>query len=1005
MKRTMIFVMLIGVTAIWLVGCDMLLRGKPVVIVYPQKASIREILAAREVRRYVYQRTGTVLVMMEHGPELLDDKEVGDVIIVAQKDRPIVRELAEEHGLNTLLDLIDPEDFLLRTLEQKKRRLLLITGGDDVGTLYGAYRFAETLGVRFYLHGDVIPEMPVEFKFPDLNEDAHPHFATRGIQPFHDFPEGPDWWSLEDYRAVLSQLPKLRMNFFGLHCYPEGGVGPEPSVWIGLADEFNADGTVRTSYPSRWFTTHEAEKFDYSWGYAAQNTGDYVFGSAMLFDRDVYGPDVMRGYGPLPETPEGSNEVFNRAGDLLGDVFSYADMLGIKTCIGTETPLTIPKHVQDRLKKRGKNPSDQAVVQELYEGMFSRIMKTGSPDYYWFWTPEGWIWGGNTAADVAAAKDDLLAAVNAAEQAGVPFTLATCGWVLGPQSDRALFDTILPETMPMSCINRFLGMAPVDVAFNSISNRSKWAIPWLEDDPALTLPQLWAGRMRADAVDALKYGCTGLIGIHWRTRILGPNVSALARAAWNQRAFVHKPPPEGPIGENVREFTSRFHPADQEIEGTDDDPLYRTVRSELSGYRLNVPNGTYVVTLKFCETYHDNAGYRVFDINIQDEPAATGMDIFTEAGKNTAYDRVFEDVTVSNGVLDIKFIRRADYPVLSALTVEKEGFSLKINCGGPEYQDYRADWKTAQPRDLATADFYDDWAATQFGIEAADRISQLFQRIDGRLPRPAAWVNGPGGFAPDTRAWDEVSGEYAFVGELESIRPLVRGAGNLERFDYWLNSFRYLMMTSHLRCAWGRFNEAMEKVNAEQNSSSRAQLARETALPRYRALVELTGEAVTHLLATVSTNGELGTVTNINSHLLPSMLGETGKKLAEALGEELPADAVPSREYSGNPRIIVPTLESALVAGEPLTLKVIILDRTMPERAKLSWRTIGEEAFTNVPLEHIARGVYTVTVLPDGIPDDGIEYFLAAVTASGDTLHFPATAPHLNQTVVAIPSE
>jgi hypothetical protein len=54
----------------------------------------------------------------------------------------------------------------------------------------------------------------------------------------------------------------------------------------------------------------------------------------------------------------------------------------------------------------------------------------------------------------------------------------------------------------------------------------------MEDDPALTSMQLWAGRMRADAADALAYGCDGFIGIHWRTKTLQTTVSALAQAGW-----------------------------------------------------------------------------------------------------------------------------------------------------------------------------------------------------------------------------------------------------------------------------------------------------------------------------------------------------------------------------------------------------------------------------------------------------------------------------------------
>ena len=88
-----------------------------------------------------------------------------------------------------------------------------------------------------------------------MDEIGRPLFDRRGIQPFHDFPEGPDWWGAEAYKAILAQLPKLRMNFFGLHTYPEGGVGPEPLTWIGPPGELNDDGTVQASYPSRHFAT------------------------------------------------------------------------------------------------------------------------------------------------------------------------------------------------------------------------------------------------------------------------------------------------------------------------------------------------------------------------------------------------------------------------------------------------------------------------------------------------------------------------------------------------------------------------------------------------------------------------------------------------------------------------------------------------------------------------------------------------------------------------------
>ena len=142
--------------------------------------------------------------------------------------------------------------------------------------------------------------------------------------------------------------------------------------------------------------------------------------------------------------------------------------------------------------------------------------------------------------------------MDALTNVGKPFAFATCGWVLGPSSDRAMFDQILPKTVAISCINRQVGFAPVEPGFRNVTGRGQWAIPWMEDDPGMIIPQLWAGRMRRDAADALAFGCTGLMGIHWRTKILSPNVSALARAAWDQSGW--NPSPGKPAPTDKRDL-------------------------------------------------------------------------------------------------------------------------------------------------------------------------------------------------------------------------------------------------------------------------------------------------------------------------------------------------------------------------------------------------------------------------------------------------------------------
>ncbi|MGD0094793.1 MAG: malectin domain-containing carbohydrate-binding protein, partial [Planctomycetota bacterium] len=799
-------------------------------IVHPKEPSPLELLAAREIHRYVYLRTGQLL------PIVAADAPPGAggvLVLVARKDRPLAGALAPE-ALKARIAALEAQQYLLRSVEAGPGNVVLVLGGDDVGTLYGAYRLAELLGVRFYLEGDVVPDTRTALETRNLDETGKPLFALRGIQPFHDFPEGPDWWNLADYKGIISQLPKLRMNFFGLHTYPEGGVGPEPAVWIGQAGDVDEKGGVQFAYPSAWMNTQRG-----TWGYLPKKTGSFSYGAAQLFEHDEYGSDVMLGHCPLPKTPEACNEVFTRAGALLHEAFTHAQALGVKTCLGTETPLVVPRLLKQRLKE----PLTPAHLQALYEGLFLRIMRTHPLDYYWLWTPEGWTWSGASEKQVQDTLDDLKLALAAAKKVNAPFALATCGWVLGPPKDRALFDALLPKEMPFSCINREVGKAPVEPGFAKVAGRPKWAIPWMEDDPNLCAPQLWAGRMRKDAVDALSYGCSGLFGIHWRTRILGPNVSALAAAAWDQSwAAARGEAPatavnEGPEGGQFAAFPNN------RIAGTDDEALYQTVRYDVSAYHFALPNGKYTVTLKFCEPHYKEAGKRVFSVKLQGQQVIEKLDIFAKTGQNKALDYTFKDVDAAKGRLDIDFVREVEFPAIAAIAIESPAATRKVNCGGPAYKDYAGDWPASgsgaqRNRFLPVGDFYLDWAAASFGSAAAPAVAKIFARIDCHLPFTTDWTDGPGGLKPEGRALEEVLKAYSFVDELEALRAEVKGPGSLERFDYWLNNFRYMKAAERVKCLWAQYNNAQKEVGAAADAAAKAQLAETKALPVRKLLVQ-----------------------------------------------------------------------------------------------------------------------------------------------------------------------
>ena len=102
---------------------------------------------------------------------------------------------------------------------QTGAQLSLVVGAGEFGRLYGVYSVAEQLGVRFQLSGDVLPD-PTQYGGLPLQAVSHlplsdreygsPMFDFRGLQPFHDFPEGPDWWDTEHYKMILTQLSKVR---------------------------------------------------------------------------------------------------------------------------------------------------------------------------------------------------------------------------------------------------------------------------------------------------------------------------------------------------------------------------------------------------------------------------------------------------------------------------------------------------------------------------------------------------------------------------------------------------------------------------------------------------------------------------------------------------------------------------------------------------------------------------------------------------------------------------
>lgn len=958
-------------------------KNEPKVIYQPAHSSAIEQLAADEVQKYVYLRTGKLIPFKQR---------------TRKATLPGIWLSCDSTSLS-------PESFKLFA----DRRGLHIVGGSPVGLLYGAYQYAELLGVGFTLHGDIIPDRQYTGSLLLCGKGTYkPLFKHRGLLPFHDFPEGPDLWNEDNYKSVIAQMVKMKMNFFSLHTYP----AIEPNVWVGLAEDVDANGNVTYAYPTSLANTACSS----SWGYSAMDTRHYCCGAAGVFNDSVLASPIIKDLLPRPKNQSEMAAVFNRTGELFDHAFSFGHDLGVKFCLGLESPLTIPREVSHRLKEKGISPNTPEAKALLYEGIFTRLRRRHPIDYFWLWTPEGWTWGTTSAQQTAATISDVTTARNVLSQMDDPFGFGLSGWMLGPADNTQLFDKHLPATDFLSSLSRLVGQERIDLGYRQLAKkRPMMPLLWLEDDPAITTPQFWAGRLRSDIAESYASGCSGIVGNFWRTRAIDPNVIAMAQACWDQDGwnpyaegtFNYEPAPindirTGGVGTNYY----------RHIRGTEDQYLFNTQRYELQGYTVKVPNGKYRVKFLFSETRYDKAGERVFDICVQDSAMLNDIDIYKQAGRDTCVAITSPMVEVTDYKLRIKFLPKNGPTFLSAFVIEGQTadanqikgtpYRRSINVGGGLYKDYEADLteqvgnKPPMPRDLPTASLYEEYARTSFGDEVAKPVAEIFQRVDGtegnegytgfRMPRPAGWITGPGVIQPNETPWQQERAKYEFVDKLRALRPMVKGAGNLSRFDYWLNSFEYMRTMGELGCLRGELDRLMAQAtdaNAVENHiiPLRIQLARKWE------------QLISQQLQTVSTTGEVGTLINLESQTRKTygFLTKHDKEIARITGKPLPAECQLSMAYNQAPRLIVLNHREVLQAGENYMMELTVLGKRPDDPAPvLHYRPLGKGSFKSLTMSPKSENCF-VTSMPQNTQGT-LEYYITF--AQGERqYHYPASAP------------
>jgi len=183
----------------------MVRKTRPSVVVGRDAREI-EVFAARELCRYLEALYGAGCVPAGEPASGADQ-----VFLVGSRE-------TNPAGPDALPDLSD-QAILLRSTTFHDIPALLVGGGSPRAVLWAVYALAERLGVRYLLHGDLLPEKPSALP-SRLHTASEPLLPIRWWRTINDFACGPESWGIEDHRRVIDQLAKLRFNRILLSIWP-----------------------------------------------------------------------------------------------------------------------------------------------------------------------------------------------------------------------------------------------------------------------------------------------------------------------------------------------------------------------------------------------------------------------------------------------------------------------------------------------------------------------------------------------------------------------------------------------------------------------------------------------------------------------------------------------------------------------------------------------------------------------------------------------------------------
>jgi hypothetical protein len=472
--------------------------------------------------------------------------------------------------------MVSDQGIVLKRAVRDGRPALVIGGGSPAATLWAVYELVERWGVRYVLHGDVLPEQPGPFRLPDADVVLEPNLKVRQWRAVNDFAMGPESWGLEDYRRTIDQLAKLRFNRIFVSVWPY-----QPFLNLAVRG-------VRRRSAFLWF--------DFHYPITNDMPGRRLFGSEPEF----WNPDLPRG---------ARYEEFAAAGQrLIKGILSHARRRGMRCAMDailTEFPPEFAPLLRDAEKVNqlgamsivpGPNTSvEDPNLSELAAAVLHTTVDTyPEVDFLLLGMPEHRQWVGRyeTAwraldrkyhlSDQSRLEDILAAASRRSDYPGgarravqevkgdivslyfydrLLTDLQVMKGTRRPDA-RFIFNSVAEELFPVlarmmppgSETLNFVDYTPARIlkrrdALGRLPARELPAslIYTLHDDNVGLVPQLSTGSLHTITTELRRYGWAGFSTRYWLIGDHDPCVAYLARASWDATAT-----PEGVYRDQLR---------------------------------------------------------------------------------------------------------------------------------------------------------------------------------------------------------------------------------------------------------------------------------------------------------------------------------------------------------------------------------------------------------------------------------------------------------------------